>query len=455
MRLSYLWPKPEIRLRVVLLMTLVGLESASSIAAEAAGAAPLPAGGVLILRADPRLTLHVGAQRLVLAGGLQPSMVCTAQGTLVVQAEITDKPQPSKRISYSCAIKTVVSRDHGDTWVEFPRPPGENGVNFEGGVIQLRSGRVLALDTYITPGPGDGEGLGQRYVSDDDWRTLQGPEENFFRIPNVNFYGSTDDDGRPHVAVRLHRRMLELPNGDLLATVYGWFKGDETPVPYLKTLRKTRAFLVRSSDEGRHWRLVNTIAVDSVSTVEGCDEPVLVRISSGPHAGRLRCYLRTGGDLLETWSDDEGMSWGKLRAVNFGVVDVHRTQEWAELFRGVTDKAGKPVDLTGAFVDPDVIELRNGILVCAVGARIPARACWPRAGAPRNGDYLAFSLDHGETWSHVVQLTSGVLTTHYMAIEEMPTDNELFVTYDLGDWSSGQGRSVYGRPLRLEIGAGR
>jgi len=93
------------------------------------------------------------------------------------------------------------------------------------------------------------------------------------------------------------------------------------------------------------------------------------------------------------------------------------------------------------------------VLVLAVGARMPARACWPRAGAARNGDYLAFSLDHGETWSHVVQLTSGVLTTHYMAIEETPVDNEMFVTYDLGDWSSGQGRSIYGRPLRLEVAA--
>ena len=408
----------------------------------------------LLLKADPRLNLHIGAERLVMANGLQPSMICTTQGTLVVQAQRTDKPQPSKRISYPCEIGTVVSRDGGNTWAEFPRKPGENGLNFEGGVIQLHTGRILALDTYITPGKGEGLGEGQFYTSDDDWRTLQGPVDNLFRIPNVNYYGSTDDYGRPHAAARLHRRMLELPNGDLLTTVYCWFHGDESPVYYMPTLWKGRTILLRSSDQGRNWRLVSTIAADSKLTPEGFGEPALVRVSHGPHAGRLRCYMRTGRDLYETWSDDEGATWATPRPVNLGVVDIHRTQDWAELFRGVVDKDGKPIDLEGAFVDPDVIELRSGVLVLAVGARIPARACWPRAEYPRNGDYLAFSLDHGETWSHVVQLVSGVLTTHYMAIEETPADNELFVTYDLGDWASGKGRSIFGRPLKLEVTAG-
>ena len=407
----------------------------------------------VLLKADPRLNLYIGAERLVMANGLQPSMICTAKGTLVVQAQRTDKPEPSKRISYPCEIGTVVSRDGGNTWTEFPRKPGENGLNFEGGVIQLRSGRILALDTYITPGKGEGLGEGQFYISDDDWHTLQGPVDNLFRIPNINYYGSTDDYGRPHAAARLHRRMLELPNGDLLTTVYCWFHGDETPVYYMPTLWKGRTILLRSSDQGRNWRLVTTIAVDPKLTPEGFGEPGLVRITQGPHAGRLRVYMRSGRDLYETWSDDEGATWVAPRPVNLGVVDVHRTQDWAEMFRGVVDKDGKPIDLEGAFVDPDVIELRSGVLALVVGARIPARACWPRAGFARNGDYLAVSLDHGETWSHVVQLVSGVLTTHYMAIEETPTDNELFVTYDLGDWSTGKGRSIFGRPLKLEVAA--
>jgi hypothetical protein len=433
------------------LLAVAGVPASRLAAANAADPTQVDHSEPIVLKADPRVNLRIGAERLVMANGLQPSMICTAEGTLVVQAQRTDKPQPSKRISYPCEIGTVVSRDGGKTWTEFPRKPGENGLNFEGGVIQLRSGRILALDTYITPGKGEGLGEGQLYTSDDDWHTLQGPVDNLFRIPNINYYGSTDDYGRPHAAARLHRRMLELPNGDLLTTAYCWFHGDETPVYYMPTLWKGRTILLRSSDQGRNWKLVTTIAVEPKLVPEGFGEPGLVRISQGPYAGRLRVYMRSGRDLYETWSDDEGATWVKPRVVNLGVVDIHRTQDWAEMFRGVVDKDGKPIDLEGNFVDPDVIELRSGVLVLVVGARIPARACWPRAGFARNGDYLAVSVDHGETWSHVVQLVSGVLTTHYMAIEETPRDNELFVTYDLGDWSTGKGRSIFGRRLKLEV----
>lgn len=83
------------------------------------------------------------------------------------------------------------------------------------------------------------------------------------------------------------------------------------------------------------------------------------------------------------------------------------------------------------------------------GVRVPPRACWPRAEHPWNGSYLAFSLDDGATWSHVVRLTSGVLTTHYTAVEESPTDNRIFFAYDLGDWRSGRGRSTFGRTVEV------
>jgi hypothetical protein len=48
-------------------------------------------------------------------------------------------------------------------------------------------------------------------------------------------------------------------------------------------------------------------------------------------------------------------------------------------------------------------------------------------------------------------MTSGVLTTHYMAIEETPTDNQLFVVYDLGGWSKGMRRDVVGRVAKVTI----
>jgi len=124
------------------------------------------------------------------------------------------------------------------------------------------------------------------------------------------------------------------------------------------------------------------------------------------------------------------------------------------MFQGVKDHHGRPVvgnpaEMVGAMVDPDLLVLRSGILVASFGLRIPPRACWPRAGYPANGVYIAVSLDQGATWSQVVQMTRGVLTTHYTAIQETPRDNQIFFAYDLGDWTSGQGRCAYGRTVTI------
>jgi hypothetical protein len=98
-----------------------------------------------------------------------------------------------------------------------------------------------------------------------------------------------------------------------------------------------------------------------------------------------------------------------------------------------------------------LIELRGGLLAAAFGVRVPQKLCWRHPEHPCNGNYLAFSQDHGKTWPNVVRLTSGVLTTHYMAIEETPTDNTLFVAYDLGGWTKGMRRDVFGRTVQIAI----
>ena len=43
----------------------------------------------------------------------------------------------------------------------------------------------------------------------------------------------------------------------------------------------------------------------------------------------------------------------------------------------------------------------------------------------------------------------------YMAIEETLTDNKIFVTYDLGGWSKGMNRDVYGRVVDITIQGSR
>jgi BNR/Asp-box repeat len=408
--------------------------------------------------ADGRLQLDFGEERMVLDGGLQPSMLCTASGTLIVQAQLPDKPVPTPRMHYPSAVATVVSRDGGKTWSRVPLPPDENGVNLEGGVLQLRDGTILALDTYITPGARSGEGIGQLYTSTDEWRTIQGPRDVPFELPGIDFYASSDDGGRPHPAERLHRRIIELPNGHLLTTLYGTMQGDKTPSTYKSTMMKSRVMLARSIDRGRHWKLVSTVAVDPRVGTEGFDEPVLARLSGPEHAGRLICFMRTGRELYEAVSDNEGASWTPPQPRVFGGLDIHRTELWVDMFRKVRGRTGRlldennPDELKGSVVDPDLIELRSGLLAAVFGVRVPQQLCWPNYQHPWNGNYLAFSHDGGKTWSNVVRMTSGVPTTHYMAVEQTPADNELFVSYDFGFWNYPK-RYIYGRSVKITIKA--
>ncbi len=410
-----------------------------------------------MIEADGRLRLSFSSEQMVLPRGLQPSLLRTASGALVVQAQVPEKPFPSKRMTYFSAMETRVSRDDGKTWTVIALKPGENGLNMEGGAVQLRDGTILALDTFITPDTNPDEGLGELFSSTNDWRTLDGPANAVFKLPGVDFYCSKDDGGHPHDAQRLHRRILELPGGDLLTTFYGWIKGDKTPATYMPSMIKSRVMLARSNDRGQNWKLVSTVAVDPGAGTEGFCEPVLARLDKGRRAGRLICLMRTGRELREAISDDEGMTWSTNRPLVFAGLDVYRTELWVDHFRNFKGSKGKlldennPDELRGAVVDPDLIELRSGLLVAAFGVRITQKACWAHPEHSWNGNYLAFSTDHGETWSNVARMTSGVLTTHYMAIEETLTDNKIFVAYDLGGWSKGMKRDVWGRFVEARL----
>ncbi|MBC7369701.1 MAG: exo-alpha-sialidase, partial [Undibacterium sp.] len=151
------------------------------------------------LLANPRVRTTFGPERLVIPDGLQPSLLFTRAGTLVVQGQLSSPSLPSTRYVSHWLMGTAISRDaDAATWTPFLPAPGHNGVNLEGGALQLRDGSILALDTYVTPGKKPGTGEGQLYTSADDWRTLQGPFPITFDLPGVNFRGSSDDGGHPH-----------------------------------------------------------------------------------------------------------------------------------------------------------------------------------------------------------------------------------------------------------------
>jgi hypothetical protein len=274
---------------------------------------------------------------------------------------------------------------------------------------------------------------------------VEGPFNVDFYLPHVNWTGSTDDTGNPHKAGRLHRSILELPNHDLLTTLYGWFGDDHAPCPYMPTMMKTRTVIIRSRDHGATWSYLSTVAVDGAVGTEGFGEPVLERLSQGKHAGRLVCLMRTGRNLYGCHSDDNGVTWSRATAANFPGIDIYDTTKWERLFVDPTAPRYVPSDrMLGSVVDPDLIEMRDGTLVCAVGVRAPEKDRKKNWRSPVNGDYLAFSLDGGETWSEVVQFLSGEPTTQYMGIRESKP-GVLYVTYDDSIWAP------VGRTMGFEV----
>ena len=244
---------------------------------------------------------------VVIDEGLQPILFRSAQGTLLCQAQL---PLPAygnrDRMTHKSRLSFAKSHDGGRRWERFVTREQQNEVNIEGGMVQLADGSILALETYVVPADREGFGIGELWTSKDDLETLDGPREVVFELPRVNFSASTDDGGHPHSAARLHRSLLELPNGDLLTTMYTWFDRDRAPSAYTPSMMKTRALLIRSKDGGESWKLQSTIAADDGVGSEGFTEPVLVRLSTGALEGRLICIMRTGRDLYEAHSDDDG-----------------------------------------------------------------------------------------------------------------------------------------------------
>lgn len=391
------------------------------------------------------LRIKIGPEKIILGDGLQPFMFQTKQGTLFLQAQTS--PTPGFKIAGKNPFPgyghfaSVVSRNHGKTWDRWlPDPWKRHLAYFMGAYTNLSDGTIQMMEWAAVPASQHGIFEARLWVSRDDLHTIEGPIPARAELPQAKEMGF-DDQGNPASGFRFHRTVLELPGGDLLATGYGNFVGDDTPCTHISKVCKYRSFLLRSSDRGRSWKYVSTIAVDPSVGEEGFDEPVLVRLSKGPKAGRLICLMRTGhmtGFIHQAVSDDEGLTWSKPRKLEF------------------------------LSVDPDLIEMADGTLVASIGWRVEYMKLddgthrmvdWNGAGAPppnRGTNYLVFSRDQGETWTDLTPFPFAPhgpsLSTFYTTVCET-TPGRLFVCYDIGSWGGQAVRYVAGREVEVSHSA--
>jgi len=267
------------------------------------------------------------------------------------------------------------SSDGGRTWgreIEFP-PANAGRMS-----VALPNGGVLFLNGQAKPvaggQPGEQETSFLRF-SDDFVRFETGMAPVF--LPNVVMHTRWARFWPPFDKGKIVR----LPGGDLLATLYGDLKGDS----------QYRTMIVRSTDRGRSWQYHASVAYQPndpdpqlVGQFCGFCEPSLALLANG----QLLCVMRTQGyeipneyrPIYASWSDDLGKTWSKPKPTNPHLMNI----------------------------SPTLAVLDNGVVVCQYG---------------RPGFHLVFSTDHGHTWRDRISfshLPEPIITGQFDVVKNGP-----------------------------------
>jgi len=305
----------------------------------------------------PGLDVSIGQTQVIMPGAIYKSLFKLADGTLVVG---------DRR-----------STDAGRTW--------QRGTGWHTGAYQFADGQIVQLGFHSRPTGHPGDFSIPLARSLDNGRTALA-ETAMLHIPGA--VGGTGDDGRGYEGPLADHAIVGLRDGSLLAAMYGQFAGDRIPIPTMPDAWKCfkyRTFVVRSTDKGRTWDYLATVAYNpSVGLESFCEADLLV-----VPGGDILCFMRTGGSggkytpLYLSRSHDDGRSWS-------------RAQPIAD--RGVW---------------PNACRMQSGVIVCAYG---------------RPGNWLAFSRDDGRTWTgHFCFYDRS--STNYISLEEVAPDR-LLVVYD-------------------------
>jgi hypothetical protein len=241
------------------------------------------------------------------------------------------------------------STDGGRAWRR--RETGTIGA----GAVQLASGRVLGMAYRTFPIDGrEGWYRGERFESDDLGRTVRGPIQTEFHVPQAK----AAMGHAFHPGPLFMRSIVERPDGTLVALMGGWFKGDDEPCPQNPRRPYSRTYVCDSHDGGKTWQFLSTIAYDRIGD-EGYNEASMKALPNGD----LIAVLRTGSPIDLKYQDSPLMV----------SLSTDGGKTWARPWRSGT---------TGVF--PDVIVLSDGTLAASYG---------------RPGANIMFSADGGRTWT--------------------------------------------------------
>jgi len=386
-----------------------------------------------------------GGPRIKIARGNQVFQFKRNDGTRVT---VIDGKRSEANQNNSKIAATLWSTDDGKTWV-WREGPADDAVNFgpgtksEEAAVQFRDdGEILSIgatslqmkrniagnEAFFRDHPNlvnvrERHYLNQRR-STDGWVTAR-REAAPVDTPNAKVL--TGDDGRGSPGFLMHHGIVELPNGDLLGTMYGNNAEDQADdnrsagYPPSFGMYKTRVVVVRSSDRGRTWGRERVVATCWMSgrdggesaatsgnmrvpavTQEGFNEADLVVAPNGD----LLCLMRSGGRISTPTAPIYATPLYQSRSTDGGEI-------W-----------GDPVQIAPLGVNPNAIALENGVLV---------------ASYSRPGGWIMFSTDNGQTWKGHRHLTPSDAYTGLLATGK----NEFVVYYS-------QSGTMYGETFRVD-----
>ncbi len=244
--------------------------------------------------------------------------------------------------------------------------------------VGLREGGVLFMSGRAAPLK-DGkphELKSRRIVFSDDFKSFEIDTSNV-SLPNAVMhtrwakFWPVFDKGK----------IVLLPNGDLMATLYGDFKGDT----------QYRTMIVRSTDSGKSWQFHATVAYDPddpdpqlMGGYCGFCESSLALLRDG----RFLCMMRTQGTELSaeyrpmyvSWSDSQGKTWTKPVPTKPHLLNI----------------------------SPTLAVLDNGVVACQYG---------------RPGFHVSFSPDNGHTWRDRISFSNlhePLITGQYDMVKVAP-----------------------------------
>ena len=272
------------------------------------------------------------------------------------------------------------------------------------GATLVRDGLFYAAagdPRYLSPG----RYAATAWRSSDDLETL---EKETVELEVPDGARPTHDHAWHGVYFSSSRRILTMPDGTWLTAMTANFEDDTLPPAdrqsALESKYQNRSIVVSSTDDGRSWRYLSTVAapVAGDPVGEGFDEPTIERLADG----RILCVMRTGhfSPLHACWSADGGSTWS--------------TPVYTGFDRGCC---------------PKLTRLSDGRILLHYGVRWPPGSRIDQRG-PRWQDHsllkLAISDAGGGDWDawRVATLPSGLGSTYATIIEVEP--NLLFCQVD-------------------------